>query len=237
MKTWSRFISVSLGMAVLAFRLLNEAAASDGAAKPAETTSKRIRHPVALAVSDGGKSLLVANRRSGSLSVVDATTHQVIAEYDIGRGLADLAMLPGARYLLAVDQAANQLLLLDVRDRPIRVVERIEVSPDPVRVTVSADGSSVFLSSRWSRRLTFFSLAKRTTTESSPAPSKLSALDLPFCPQEVALVADGSKLIVADAFGGKLAVIDTKGRALDLIRSLPAHNIRGLAFAPGFVDS
>jgi cytochrome c peroxidase len=39
-------------------------------------------------------------------------------------------------------------------------------------------------------------------------------------------------VIVADAFGGRLAVIDTKRRSIDSIRSLPAHNIRGLTFAP-----
>ena len=34
---------------------------------------------------------------------------------------------------------------------------------------------------------------------------------------------------MADAFGGKLATIDTKRRAIDRLRALPAHNIRGLA--------
>ncbi len=37
---------------------------------------------------------------------------------------------------------------------------------------------------------------------------------------------------MADAFGGKLAVVDTQGRTIESVRSLPAHNIRGLAFAP-----
>ncbi len=53
-----------------------------------------------------------------------------------------------------------------------------------------------------------------------------------FCPRELAVAADGSKLIVADAFGGRLAVVDTKRRVIDSVRTLPAHNIRGLAFAP-----
>ena len=42
----------------------------------------------------------------------------------------------------------------------------------------------------------------------------------------------GARLIVADAFGGRLAVIDPKQGTLKSIRSLPAHNIRGLAEAP-----
>ena len=59
------------------------------------------------------------------------------------------------------------------------------------------------------------------------------SLDLPFCPGEMAAVADGSKLIVANAFGGRLAVIDARRRLIESVRALPGHNIRGLAFAEG----
>ena len=37
--------------------------------------------------------------------------------------------------------------------------------------------------------------------------------------------------MVADAFGGKLAVVDSRKRILESVRSLPAHNIRGMAVA------
>ena len=99
-------------------------------------------------------------------------------------------------------------------DRQVRVVDRIKVSPDPVRLVVSADGLHCTVASRWSRRLTFVGLATTGTERSSSALSIIGTLDLPFCPRELALVAaaDGSKLIVADAFGGRLAVIDTKRR-------------------------
>ncbi len=65
-----------------------------------------------------------------------------------------------------------------------------------------------------------------------PAISIAGSLDLPFCPRELAVLPGGSKLVVADAFGGRLAVVDSKRRAIESVRSLPAHNIRGLAFAP-----
>ena len=44
----------------------------------------------------------------------------------------------------------------------------------------------------------------------------------------MALAAGGSRLIVADAFGGKLAVVDTQSVMLESVRTLPGHNIRGL---------
>ncbi len=200
--------------------------------KSANTGAQRMRYPVALVCTDGGKALLVANRRSGSLSVIDARARRVVAEYEVGRGLADIANLPGDQYQLAVDQAGNELLLIDGRDRRIRVVDRIQVSPDPVRLVVPADGSFCIVASLWSRRLTFVGLARRVPSDLDPALSIIGTVELPFCPRALAVVADGSRLIVADAFGGRLAVVDTKRRSIDSIRTLPAHNIRGLAFAP-----
>jgi len=191
-----------------------------------------VRQPVALACVDGGKTVLVANRRAGSLSVIDATSRRVVAEHTVGRGLADLALMPDGLHLLAVDQAASELLLIDFRERSIQVVDRIEVSPDPVRIVVSADRSSCVVASLWSRRLTFVGLASGTPAGGRSALSTVGTLDLPFWPRELAAFDDGSKLLVADAFGGRLAVVDARRRAIDSVRSLPAHNIRGLAFAP-----
>src|SRR5207248_7622001 len=42
-------------------------------------------------------------------------------------------------------------------------------------------------------------------------------------------VPGSARLIVADAFGGKLAVVDLRRKALESVRSLLAHNLRGLA--------
>ena len=65
---------------------------------------------------------------------------RLLAEHDVGTGLADLAPLPDGTHLLAVDRAASAVLLLERRDRSLRVVSRVEVSPDPVRVVVAAPG-------------------------------------------------------------------------------------------------
>ena len=88
------------------------------------------------------------------------------------------------------------------------------------------------MASTWPRRLTFVSLAPRAPEDSDPALSIAGGLDLPFCPREMAAFPGGSRLVVADAFGGRLAVVDLHRRAIESVRSLPAHNIRGMAFAP-----
>jgi len=192
----------------------------------------RIRQPIALVPVAGGKTILVANGRSGSISVIDAVSRQVVAEHDVGRGLADLALLADGHRLAALDRVANELLLIDYQDPSIRVIKRVQVSSDPVRLAVAADGSFCAVASQWSRRLTFVELKR---DDLAALPSRLTiagGVDLPFCPRELAVFHDGSKVVVADAFGGRLAVIDSNRRAIDSVRALPAHNIRELAFAP-----
>src|SRR5947209_7875473 len=96
-----------------------------------EPSQPRLRQPVALAFDGDGAWLFAANRRSGSLSVIDVAASRVVAEPEVGRGLADLAPLPGGRRLLAVDQAGDRLVLVEVRGPSVRVVDRLDVAADP----------------------------------------------------------------------------------------------------------
>jgi YVTN family beta-propeller protein len=191
----------------------------------------RQRQPVALVFVDSGNSVVVANRGSGTLSIIDVATTRTVAEHEVGRGLTDLTALKESRRLLAADQASNELVLLDYHDLTVRVLDRLKVSPDPVRLAVLGDGGSCAVASRWSRRLTFVSIAEGPMGEHS-AITTTGGLDLPFCPGEMASSLDGSKLVVADAFGGRLAVIDARRRVVESVRAIPGHNIRGMAFAP-----
>ena len=143
------------------------------------------------------------------------------------------ADLPGGRYLLAVDHVASQLLLVDSRDRMIRIVERISVT---VLIRFGSSCRARWLPGRCVIALVaqadIGQAAKRSVSDEAAGVSALGTLDMPFCPQELALAGDGSRLIVADSFGGKLAVVDTRGRTIEVLSWL-AHNIRGLAFTDG----
>jgi YVTN family beta-propeller protein len=234
MKTMTRPTAAAIWILLgLAFLSGQSGHGRDGKPEHADAKSlaARFRQPAALALVDGDSRLLVANRQSGSISAIDTRTRQVLAEHDVGRGLADIVALPDGRHLLAVDQAGNDILVLDWHANAIQVLARVQVSPDPVRIVVSSDGSSCVAASRWSRRLTFLELTRGRSPEDEPSLKIIQALDLPFCPQNLLASRDGSKLVVADAFGGKLALVDLQRRSLESVRSLPAHNIRGLALA------
>src|SRR5579871_2584668 len=57
---------------------------------PAEASKTLLRRPVALVAADEGKYLFVANRRAGSVSLIDVEQRRVIGETTVGRTLADL---------------------------------------------------------------------------------------------------------------------------------------------------
>src|SRR6476646_9514948 len=160
-----------------------------------------LRRPVALAPAADSNWLYVANRDSGSLSVIDLKSSQVVAERKIGRRLSDIAIIPGSSCLLATDEVAHELLLLETSGSQAEVVQRLAISPYPVSISIASDGKSAAIASLWSRRLTFVDLEKRLVGISR-------VVDLPFAPRSQLVHASGERLLVADAFGGKFALIN-----------------------------
>ena len=194
-------------------------------ARAGELESK-LRRPVALASSSDGSRLLVANRDSGSISVVDLAGKRVAAEYVVGRRLADLIAIPDTNHLLATDEAAHELLLLEVSGDELKVVQRVAISPYPVSICLALDGKSASVASLWSRRLTFVDW---DTTKDGLEIRLANVLDLPFAPRCQQLLPGRDRLLVADAFGGRLALIEASSRKFQDTRQFPGHNIRGLA--------
>jgi DNA-binding beta-propeller fold protein YncE len=199
----------------------------DKAPPPREVKSEeeggRLRYPQSLVLSQDGKRLYVANRRSGSLSVINVAERKLVGETRLGEMLSDLAALPDGR-LLAVDEQAHQLLTIEVEGDKPRVVRRTAVAKYPVGVAVSQDGRRCYVTSLWSRRLTILQPAG----QADQPDHVLHVLDLPFAPRCVLPLEDRRKLIVADGFGGRLGVVDPALGKLLLVHDFPGHNIRGL---------
>ena len=112
------------------------------------------------------------------------------------------------------------------------MVDRVRVASDPVRVIVAGGGETAVVASTWSRRLTFVSLWPQAPEDTAPSLSVVGEIVLPFSPRELAAVAGGSRVVAADAFGGRLAVIEPVRREIASTVSVPAHNIRGMAVSP-----
>jgi YVTN family beta-propeller protein len=190
---------------------------------------RQLRKPVALALADDLSLLFVANQGSGTISTVDTRTLRVAAEARVGSRLSDLTITADRATLLATDEATGELIVFGRQGKILQPLHRLSIAGTPISIQVAPQGSPAFIASLWSRRLTIVDLSTREAQR--PVPRIRKVLDLPFAPRRQLLVDDGRMLVIADAFGGRLAVVDTQTGALESVRSLPAHNIRGVALA------
>ncbi len=180
-----------------------------------------LRRPIALALSSDGARLFAGNQRGGSVSVIDLADGQTTAEVPVGGRLSDMVATPDGSRLLVLDELSGELIVL--RQGHEKPETRIKVSPTPVALQVSSDGRRAVVTSLWTRQISIVNIA--------PALRVARTVDLPFAPRKLLLVDGDRKAIVADSFGGQLAVVNTESGKVDSVRSLPASNIRGLALS------
>lgn len=185
----------------------------------------QLRRPVALATA--GEWLLVGNRRSGTICVVDPAAGSVLAEHAVARRISDMATLVEDRHLLVLDDAQGRLLRVSLDAREVSVRSVANLPPAAARLVVARDRRGVFVTARWSREVVSLTLDRDLER-----PTREESIALPFAPHDMLLVDGGRTLLVADAFGGQLALIDATGSALLAVRELDGHNIRGLAISP-----
>ncbi|MCC7420051.1 MAG: c-type cytochrome [Planctomycetaceae bacterium] len=199
-----------------------------------------LRRPVALAVDSG--RLFVATSQDGSISTLDPTARKVLATVRVGKSLSDLTKLGDGRHLLATDETDHAILLLATEKQPeVEVVARLPVSKHPVRVVAGHDLNWAAVSSLWSQRLTLIRIER--SDDKAPRLSVSKTIDLDFAPRGLlVLPADAAKsesnegkastserLLVADAFGGRMIVVDPQTGATTSSLTVAGHHLRGLA--------
>jgi len=184
----------------------------------------RPRHPVAVQLSPKGEFLYTANQRSGSVSVIDLATKQVVGEIEIGEHLSHLVTSPLSG-LLTTDEARHELILIDGDGADLKIRQRLAVPAYPVSIALARDGRTGTVASLWSRQLAFLEFDDQGVAK------VVDVLDLPFAPRCQLYAKQDKRLIVADSFSGRLAIIDLVQRRLLHVREFPGHNIRGLGLS------
>lgn len=215
-----RSVYLQICLASLAFAQLCAAASYS------EKDQPQLRRPVAMVLI--GNHLLVANHQSGTISIIDPLKGAVQSESKIAQTLSDLVLLPDGQSLLALSDSPGQLLGLRFEHGSIETIFRLDVGSSPVSVIAGRDGATCSIAQKWAHWLTFVGLPSKQSSQ----PRILCRLDLPFAPGRQWLSPDGKILVVADAFGGDLAIVDYPARKLLSVRRLEGHEIGGMATMP-----
>lgn len=195
----------------------------------AANLERRLRRPTALAVSSDGNWLYTANRDSGSISVVEIANRSVVKEIEVGGRLVDLAVVDDT-HLVALDSKQHQLVLLRGAKDEWKVALRLKVAEHPIRLMVDQDRRCCFVAGLWSRTVSRIDLSAHGD-KAHPRLHIEKEQRLSFEPREMCLSANGRKLIVADSFGGQLAVMNSDSLEFISTKNLPGHNVRGLAMS------
>ena len=210
------FSSASVLLAAAVFTMPCPSNAEDGPRK-----EPSLRRPIALAVCGG--LLVCANRDSGSISLIDLDRLEVSSEQKIGLRLGDLES-SGAN-VLVTDSAAGRLLCLSLKDEKLVPTVSIALGGSPQDLAISASKKKCAVASPWRRQVTIADL----TSEGRLMSRQTKVIELPFSPGRQVFCREDTLLVVADAFGGRLALIDPQAARLRGIRRVEGHGIRGLA--------
>lgn len=213
---------------------------------PGSARSEGPRRPQAITLlseTPAGEALLVGNR-TGTVSVIRTDDLVLLGESPAGSNITELVLLPdGSGRIVAVDHGAHELLVMRPGDGPwtapgsfpaaataplVEVEAAVPTCRYPIRAV--ARDSSLVVSCLWSRRVQSYDLAGPGTVFDRLSTPRWTA-DLPFEPQEMAFLDDGT-LLVADGFGGGLAVVSADGGEILRTTELSSHNLRGLTLLP-----
>ena len=199
-----------------------------------------LRRPVALALDERDHRLYVANAQSGSISVIDTLHRKQLLEVVIGGRLSDLEIIPNRPFLIATDEQNHEAILIpknvfQISSQAVALVPeerilRIPVAPYPVSISTRDNGTQAYIASLWSRKISTIQIPGESTGTDLKA-SSVQTLDLPFSPRLQLLIDNQKRLLVSDAFGGDMAIVDLESEDLQRVFSIPAHNIRGLALS------
>ena len=186
-----------------------------------------MRHPVQIVATPA--RLFVANRRSGSVSVIDRRTRRLVGETKLAQSLADIAHIE-SNYFLMLDDHQHELLAVEYRKDGFIVRQRTPVPVAPVTLNYHRENRTATVTSLWGRAVSLFDVAGNGQVTPS------GEIPLPFPPRMQYRLHEHDVLVVADAFGGRLGWIDLAKRKLQSIHALQASNIRGLTVSPDGQD-
>lgn len=193
------------------------------------SSTPHLRHPVKLAFIHDETQLLVANGRSGSLSVVDLKTDQVTSEQQVAEGLSDMVIVPDSDQVLLTDDQQHTFITLkwDTTTKAWVNQQTIPLAHDPRHIALHPKQQQIAIASRWSHRLTL--IESTSTKKNHPTWTTSNVIDLDFAPGKMVFVPEQHGLLIADAFNGNVVFYDLNKKGVRTVSQFQINNIANLS--------
>ncbi len=185
---------VLAGLALLCATSLTAALAT----QPLPSTLKRSSS--AIAITPDGKTLLVVNPDSNSLTLVDTASRAVLTELPVGVDPRSVSVAPDGAWACVANQGSDSVSVVDVAARA--VVATIAVGFRPVGVAVSPDGRYVAVAELGDDQVRWLRSSDWRT---------LSVVPVPDRPCGLAFTPDGRRLLVTHLLSGEVSVLGVEG--------------------------
>jgi YVTN family beta-propeller protein len=161
------------------------------------------REPVLARATPDGKTLLVLNRREGSLGIHDAATLAVQKTVSVAAQPEDVAILPDNSVAFVLSRAENRISVVDLRRGVF--VTNLELAGKPTEMLLKPDGGELFVISPEAHGLQ----AINTWTHEAG-----DYMVLGSAPTRGVLSSDGSLLYVSDTAAGRIIPVDVANRRI-----------------------
>jgi YVTN family beta-propeller protein len=174
-----------------------------------------------LAASPRDDTVYVANRISGSLTVLDAERLTIRKVIPVGPGPEGIALTPDRKLLLVALRESGEVILM--KPGSDRALARIPVGRSPIRIAVTPDGALAFVANRGSDDLSVIDLESRSLRATIPVGA---------APGGLAIAPDGLRAYVCNNGSNNVSIVSIPGLRVAGTIETGAHP-DGIAIAPG----
>ncbi len=176
-------------------------------------TGQAVSHMVV--VTPDGERAFVPNIGSGSVSVIDLQTGQLIRNIPTGAGAEGIAITPDGREVWITNREADTITVLDAAT--LEVIAQIESPSFPIRARATPDGRHVLVSNARSGDVAVFDVrekkeVRRVSMELSAEGTKGRLFGSRFgrspVPIGILIRPDGRRAYVANTNADRVSIID-----------------------------
>lgn len=197
---------------------------ADSPSEDLHATEPPLDRPSAVVVDSSGSRILIANAGRPTLAVLTQADFELQSELKIPASIVDMAGRGDGTNLLAI--SASPPLLMQIHIDPSECeATSLPLNAPPAKLAMGRERKYVATTMTWNQSVTVVELGDAGLS----VDSKLIRIELGFPPKEI-IAIDQTKFLVADAFGGSLAIIDAENAKIVARHQLQGHHIGGMFY-------
>ncbi|WP_237488225.1 YncE family protein [Hufsiella ginkgonis] len=134
--------------------------------------------PEGIDISPDGKLVWVGHNDDGSISEIETAGNKVTGTFKIGKMPIRVKFAPNQQFALAVDNAGEELIMIDIRTHA--VLRRLKLDGSPVGMVISKDSKYVYVSRTRQNRVSKIDLGKFEVAASVETGSNPDGINLAY---------------------------------------------------------